>query len=62
MLEKIVSRLQDRAKTYAKEALETPGKGTSFEFGTHHGVLKGLSLAEQLVREVLEEEDNDDDE
>jgi hypothetical protein len=59
MLNKLLEKLESEAKTYAVDAIEHPGKGTSFEYGKHHGYLKALSHFKQWVDELLEEEDDE---
>lgn len=61
MLEKLLQKFQEEVKKYAVEALtEGVVDKTPFEYGEHHGVLKGIRLAEQWLTEMLEEEDDDE--
>jgi hypothetical protein len=61
MLDRFLAKLQDEAKKYAQEALtDGVSEKTTFEYGTHHGVMKGFGLAEQWLLEMLEEEEDDD--
>jgi hypothetical protein len=61
VLNKFLSKLQDEAKNYAVEALtEAVVDKTSFEYGVHHGVMKGFGLVEQWLTEMLEAEDDDE--
>lgn len=62
MLEKLLDRLQGESSKYALDALKHPGDKSSFEYGSHHGVLKGFGLVEQWINELLEEEEDDDSE
>lgn len=58
-LNKLLDKLQSEKLKYAVDAVEQPGQGTSFEYGTHHGVLKGFNLVEQWLQELLKEEEDD---
>lgn len=60
MLDKLLTWLQGEVKTYTQNAIENPGKGTPFEYGTHHGYVKALRRIEQRIEELLEEEENDE--
>lgn len=61
MFKKIQERLQSEARSYAKEAIEKPVKRDSFEYGTHHGYLKALSHVELWIKELLEEEEDENE-
>lgn len=62
MLKKLLARLEEEAHKYALEAISKPSKRDAFEYGVHHGVLKGIRLAEQWLEEELKEEEDDDSE
>ena len=59
MLDKLLTWLQGEKLKCALEAVQSPGKGTSFEYGTHHGIQVALNRVEQRLTEMLEEEDDD---
>jgi hypothetical protein len=59
VLNNLLTWLQGEKLKRALEAVQSPGKGTSFEYGTHHGIQVALNLVEQRIEEMLEEEDDD---
>lgn len=59
-LDKLLTKLQGETTKYAKDALSNPGEKTAFEYGKHHGVLKGFKLVEQWIDELLEEQEDDE--
>lgn len=59
MLNKLITWLQGEKLKHALDAVQHPGKGTSFEYGIHHGKQVALDLVEQRLKEMLEEEDDD---
>lgn len=60
MLNKLLDRLQGETTKYAVEAIRVPARRDTFEYGTHHGVLKGFGLVEQWIQELLEEQEDDE--
>lgn len=62
MLDKLLDRLKSEKVDAAMAAVKEPGKGTSFEYGTHHGKQVAFDLVEQWITELLEEQEDDDDE
>jgi hypothetical protein len=63
LLNKIINKLQSEAKTYAVAAVSAPGPEGQREskLSEAHGYVKALSHAEQWIRELLEDEDDDDE-
>lgn len=62
MLNKLLDKLQGEIKMYAVAALKEPSEKTTFEYGSHHGVLKGFGLVERWIQELLEEQEGDENE
>lgn len=62
VLNKLITKLQGETKSYAVDAIKSPVSKTEFEYGVHHGVVKGFSLVEQWIQEMLEEQEDDDSE
>lgn len=62
MLDKLLDRLKSEKVNAALDAVQNPGKGTSFEYGIHHGKQVAFDLVEQWITELLEAEEDDDDE
>jgi len=58
VLNKLLNRFQSEKLQYAVDALSNPVDKTDFEYGVHHGVLKGFDLVEQWLEELLEEEED----
>lgn len=59
MLGKLLTWVQGEKTKCALEAVRNPGKGTSFEYGVHHGMQKSFDLVEQRLIKMLEDENDD---
>jgi hypothetical protein len=45
---------------YAIQAVQRPNKRDAFEYGEHHGVEKGLLMAEELFNRLLKGDEEDE--
>lgn len=57
--EKLIERCRDEQTTYAVETLAAPGDMSSQTYAYRAGFFAGLRQAESLIREVLEEDDDE---
>lgn len=55
---KVIQRLRDRKIKEAVEGLRIPNSRDAFELGRLSGIQHGLLIAEQLVEEALNEDDD----
>lgn len=55
--EKFIDRLQKRKVQEAVEGLTRPQSKDSFELGRLSGIQQGLAIAETLIEEVLNEDE-----
>jgi hypothetical protein len=64
LLNKVINKLQSEAKAHAVAAVAAPGPEgkRKSRLSEAHGYVKALSHAEQWIKELLEEEDDDKDE
>lgn len=62
LLLKIREKLQSEAKKYAMSAVTSPGPEGKREsrLSEAHGYVKALSHAEQWIKDMFEEQDDDD--
>lgn len=58
-IEKFLNRLRERQPAFAIEALSQASRESrdAYEFGRMSGILQGLQMAEVILNEVLEEDD-----
>ena len=64
MLNKLLTKLQGEATKYAVATVSAPGPEGRREaqLSEAHGYIKALNHVEQWIKELLEEEDSDEDE
>jgi len=56
-MDALIEKLQKELDLTAREALQKPGDGSSFEYGRRVGTFAGLSRALELLEELLQEEE-----
>lgn len=56
-MDALIEKLQKELDLTAREALQKPGDGSSFEYGRRVGTFAGLSRALELLEEILQEEE-----
>lgn len=57
MIDRIIRELVRKRQALAVEAMESPGDGSPFTYGRNVGAYLGLTLAEQIIESLLEEQD-----
>lgn len=58
-IEKLIGRLNDRRVKEATEGLRVPQGRDAYELGRLAGIQQGLTIAKQLVDEVIGEDKDD---
>lgn len=57
--EKLIERMRDEQAAYAVETLASPGEMSSQTYAYRAGFYAGLRQAESLIREVIDEEEDE---
>lgn len=56
-IERVIEALRKQQLERAVEYLTKPDKRDTFEYGERCGMIRGLKLAEQVIEQLLNEED-----